>query len=130
MGKIIERSLPAIISLLGVYWLINNFVEKGREMAAPITKPVSKALAEIQFLVNGSNYITREWAGFYLDGSKLDHTLKVADMQWLYAITKLNDGNEALLNEIFDNELRLKNQYRPLLNGLVDSETIAAAAKG
>ena len=51
-------------------------------------------------------------------------------MQWLYAITKLNDDNEALLNEIFDGELRLKNQYRPLLNGLVDSETIAAAAKG
>lgn len=130
MGKIIERSLPALISLLGVYWLINNFVQKGREMTAPITKPVSKALAEIQFLVNGSNYITREWAGFYLDGSKLDYTLKVADMQWLYAIAKLNQGNEALLNEIFDNDLRLKNQYRPLLNGLVDSETIAAAAKG
>lgn len=130
MGKIIERSLPALISLLGVYWLINNFVQKGREITAPITKPVSKALAEIQFLVNGSNYITREWTGFYLDGSKLDYTLKVADMQWLYAIAKLNQGNEALLNEIFDNDLRLKNQYRPLLNGLVDSETIAAAAKG
>lgn len=130
MGKIIERSLPALISLLGVYWLINNFVQKGREITAPITKPVSKALAEIQFIVNGSNYITRAWAGFYLDASKLDYTLKVADMQWLYAITKLNDGNEALLNEIFDNELRLKNQYRPLLNGLVDAETIAAAAKG
>lgn len=130
MGKIFERSLPALISLFGVYWLINNFVEKGREITAPITKPVSKALAEIQFMINGSNYITRAWAGFYLDASKLDYTLKVADMQWLYAITKLNDGNEALLNEIFDSDLRLKNQYRPLLNGLVDSETIAAAAKG
>lgn len=129
MGKIFERSLPALISLFGVYWLINNFVEKGREITAPITRPVSKALAEIQFIVNGSNYITRAWAGFYLDASKLDYTLKIADMQWLYAITKLNDGNEALLNEIFDSDLRLKNQYRPLLNGLVDSETIAAAAK-
>ncbi|KPH92752.1 hypothetical protein AMS57_02125 [Pseudoalteromonas undina] len=113
-----------------MYWLINNFVEKGREITAPITKPVSKALAEIQFLINGSNYITRAWAGFYLEQSKLDYTLKVVDMQWLYAITKLNDGNEALLNEIFDSDLRLKNQYRPLLNGLVDAETIAAAAKG
>ncbi|NWL16317.1 hypothetical protein FHG08_11505 [Pseudoalteromonas sp. Scap03] len=130
MGKIFERSLPALISLFGVYWLINNFVEKGREITAPITKPVSKALAEIQFFVNGSNYITRAWAGFYLEQSKLDYTLKVADMQWLYAITKLNDGNEALLNEIFDSDLRLKSQYRPLLNGLVDADTIAAAAKG
>lgn len=130
MDKIIERIAPTAIGLFLTYWMVMGFIEKGREITAPITRPVSKALAEIQFLVNGSNYITRAWAGFYLEQSKLDYTLKVADMQWLYAITKLNDGNEVLLNEIFDSDLRLKNQYRPLLNGLVDSETIAAAAKG
>lgn len=129
MGKIIERSLPPLIALFGVYWLINNFVEKGREITAPITRPVSEALAKIQFALNGSNYIKYPNAGFYLDSSKLDYTLKVVDLQWLKAMSLTHDAHEHFLNEIFDSDLRLKNQYRPLLNGLVDADTIATAAK-
>jgi len=129
MVKLLERNAPLLIALLGAYWVMNNFIDKGRELTAPITKPVSKVLAEIQFFVNGSNYIKYPNAGFFLNPEKLDYTLKIADMQWLKAMAMAHDDHEDFLNEIFDNDLRLKNQYRPLLSGLVDSESIAAAAK-
>ena len=129
MVKLLERNAPLLIALLGAYWVMNNFIDKGRELTAPITKPVSKVLAEIQFFVNGSNYIKYPNAGFFLNPEKLDYTLKIADMQWLKAIAMAHDDHEGFLNEIFDSDLRLKNQYRPLLSGLVDSESIAAAAK-
>lgn len=129
MGKIIKQNIPTIVALVAAYFMFNRFIDSARLTVSPITKPVSKALAEIQFFVNGSNYIKREWAGFFLNSAKLDYTLKIRDFEWLHAMTLLHDAHEDFLNEIFDNDLRLKNKYRPLLNGLVDSETIAAANK-
>ena len=129
MGNTIERVLPSLIALFGVYWLLNSFIEKSQKAIEPVTKPIGSALAEIQFMFNGSNYITRAWAGFFLEPSKFDYTLKVIDLEWVYAITKLNDGNESLFNEILDSDLRLKDMYRPLLGSIVDDETIATIRK-
>lgn len=130
MAKFLDRNWSTILLLLGGYYAYSQIVLRGREAIAPVTRPISKILAEIQFAVNGSNYIRYPNAGFYLDPSKLDYTYKVVDMQWLKAMSLTHDDHEDYLNEIFDADLRLKPQYRVLIDGLVDAETITIAAKG
>ncbi len=105
-----------------------------RKMAAPLeafdktvntlTRPVAQALAEVQFLVNGSHYIKSPNSEFYLNSDKLDSNYKVIDKVWLKAIYLKHDDNGDLIEEIFDPYLRLKPKYYPLLNGLVDATTV------
>lgn len=107
-----------------------------RKMAAPLealdqtvktlTRPVAQALAEVQFIVNGSNYIKSPTSEFYLNSDKLDSNYKVVDKVWLKAIYLKHDNNGDLIEEIFDPYLRLKPKYYPLVNGLVDVTTVNA----
>lgn len=107
-----------------------------RKMAAPLealdqtvkklTRPVAQALAEVQFIINGSNYIKSPTSEFYLNPDKLDGDFKVVDKVWLKAVYLKHDSNGDLIEEIFDPYLRLKPKYYPLVNGLVDATTVNA----
>ncbi|MFK3865174.1 hypothetical protein [Pseudoalteromonas rhizosphaerae] len=129
VSKAFERNLPTFIGLFGIYWMLNNFIKKGQEITAPLTKPVSKALTEFQFFVNDSNYIKYPNAGFYLNPAKINYEYKVIDMEWLHAITMTHDDHEVFLNEIFDENLILKPIYRPLIGAEVSAASIATAAR-
>lgn len=129
MANFLDRNWSTILLLLGGYYAYSQMVLRGREAVAPLTKPVSRALAEVQFFLNGSNYIKYPNAGFYLDPSKMDFNNKVTDMTWLKAMTLTHDDHEAMLNHIFDNTLTLKPQYRVLIGGIVDAESIATVDK-
>lgn len=129
MAKFLERNWSTILLLLGGYYAYSQIVIRGREAIAPMTKPVSKALAEIQFMINDSNYIKYPKAGFYLNPEKLDFSNKVNDLRWLQAITLLHDKHEDLLNHIFDNDLRLKPQYEVLIGLEVSPESVATVDK-
>ena len=129
MANFLERNWSTILLLLGGYYAYSQMVIRGREAISPITKPVSLALAKIQFAINGSDYITRSWAGFYLNPDKLDYSYKVKDMQWLKAVTMLHDDNEALLNRIFDSNLRVKHEYQVLVGYEVNADAIATVDK-
>ncbi|MBO7927996.1 hypothetical protein J5X91_17280 [Pseudoalteromonas sp. K222D] len=130
MDKIIKQNMPNIIGLFGLYYLLSYFIDKSRLAIAPATLPIAKAIAGVTGFINGNHPIKYPTAGFFLNADKLDYTLKIKDLMWLKAMTLTHDDHEGFLNQIFDSDLRLKNEYRPLLNNLVDAETIAAAAKG
>ena len=129
MANFLERNWSTILLLLGGYYAYSQMVIRGREAISPITKPVSLALAEIQFAINGSDRITRSWAGFYRNPDKLDYSYKVKDMQWLKAVTMLHDDNESLLNRIFDSNLRVKHEYQVLVGYEVNADAIATVDK-
>ncbi|MEC4091153.1 hypothetical protein [Pseudoalteromonas rubra] len=111
----------------GAAWWLHSKISAGSDI---IAKPIGSALAEAQMWLNGSHGISRDWPGFYLDSTKLDHNYTVADPVWYKAISELNEANEKLLNEIFDASKTLKPQYRVLLDNEVSPETIATVIKG
>ncbi len=63
--------------------------------------------------------------GFFLDRSKLDFSYRVKDELWLEAILKLNPQNQALVDTIFDADMRLRPEYQVLLDAEVSPQTIA-----
>ena len=129
MVNTIERNLPTIFIMCAAYYALTRFIKTSREAIAPVTKPISKLLAEIQFFVNDSSYIKYPNAGFVLNRDKLDHNYKIANMTWLKAMVAAHDDHEGFFNEIFDDSLILKPIYRPLLNATVTADSIATAAR-
>ncbi|QBJ00806.1 hypothetical protein [Pseudoalteromonas phage GXT1010] len=128
MGKFLNKNLLLILAAaVGVY-VYRQIDEKSKA----ITKPIGNALAEIQFLFNGSNRIEYVNAGFFLNPDKLDHSLRViggGESYWYRAMVESHKAHQLFLDEIFDSDFRLRPMYKPLLNGLVDYETITTAAK-
>ena len=129
MVNVIERNLPTIFIMAAAYYALTRFIKTSREAIAPATKPISKLLAEIQFFMNDSSYIKYPNAGFVLNRDKLDYNYKIANTTWLKAMAAAHPDHEGFLNEIFDGNLTLKPIYHPLLNAVVDADSIATAAR-
>jgi len=106
------------------------FYRKTDEAVSKVTRPVAAALAEIQFAINGSNYIRYPNPGFYLNPDKLDQDNRVRDKVWLKAMYMTHDDHADYIEQIFDSTLQLKAPYIPLIGGLVDAGTIVTALKG
>lgn len=126
MADFIKRNFGALLLAgLGV-WLYQQ-TKKGADVVA---KPIGSMLAEIQFKLNGSDYIKYPKAGFYLDDTKLNDDYTVRDKVWLKAMYLAHDKHADYIEQIFDPYLRLKPLYIPLIGLEVNDATIATAAKG
>ncbi len=126
MGNFLTKNFVWLLAAgVGVY-----FYKQVDEKSKAITKPIGNFLAQVQFAINNSGDIKYPNAGFFLNSEKLDYTLKVNNLVWFDAIEKLHPAHKVFLDEIFDSDKRLKNQYRPLLNGLVDADSIQTVKKG
>lgn len=121
MGNFISKNLSLLLTIGGVYY-IYQYINSGSKS---FTEPLGNLLAKLQFQANGSHDIERAWAGFFLDKSKLDFSYKVKDELWLEAVIKLNPKNQALVDTIFDAEMRLRPEYQVLLDGEVSPQTVA-----
>ncbi|MEJ6475960.1 hypothetical protein [Pseudoalteromonas piscicida] len=121
MGNFISKNLSLLLTIGGLYYAYKR-IDSGSKS---FTKPLGNWLAKLQFQVNGSHDIKREWAGFFLDSSALDFSYRVKDELWLEAILKLNPQNQALVDTIFDAEMRLRPEYQVLLDGEVSPQTVA-----
>ncbi|MCG7551953.1 hypothetical protein [Pseudoalteromonas sp. Of11M-6] len=120
MGNFISKNLSLLLTIGGLYY-VYKYIDSGSKS---FTEPLGNLLAKLQFKANGSHDIEREWPGFFLDRSKLDFSYKVKDELWLEAIIKLNPQNQALVDTIFDADMRLRPEYEVLLNGEVSPQTI------
>lgn len=128
MGNFLNKNFVwLLLAAAGVY-VYKQIDEKSKVL----TKPIGNALAEMQFLFNGSNRIEYVNAGFFLNPEKLDSTLQIIggkNSYWYRAMVEAHKAHQLFLDEIFDSDLRLRPMYKPLLNGLVDYDTITTAAK-
>ena len=129
MGDFLNKNFVWILAAGVGIW----FYRKADDKAKEITKPIGQALAQVTMFFNGNSDIKYTNAGFFLNPEKLDSSLKVIggkNSYWYRAILLAHDAHKQFLDEIFDSDLRLKNQYKKLLNGRVDAETIETAARG
>ncbi|MBE0378997.1 hypothetical protein [Pseudoalteromonas prydzensis] len=106
------------------------FYRKTDAAVKTLTRPVAAALAEVQFAINGSNYIKYPNPGFYLNPDKLDSDQRVRDKTWLKAMYMTHDDHGDYIEQIFDASLQLKAPYIPLVGGVVDAASIVTALKG
>jgi len=125
MVEFVKQNFGAIL-LAGVGLWLYKQTQKGAELVA---KPIGSMLAEIQFKLNGSNYITYPNAGFYLNPDKLNDDYSVRDKIWLKAMYLAHDKHPEFIEQIFDPHLRLKPIYKPLIGQIVSEGSIATAAK-
>ena len=114
------------------YWYTKEggFFDTAKKVTRPLTRHVAAALSEVQFAVNGSNYIKYPNPGFYLNPDKLDAQQRVIDKTWLKAMYLSHDDHGDYIEQIFDANLQLKAPYIPLIGGLVDASSIVTALKG
>ncbi|KZN46001.1 hypothetical protein [Pseudoalteromonas luteoviolacea] len=124
MDKNLIKWGPWVIGLGVAYYVFSKARNTVEEAVDTVGKPIGGALAELQFLINGSHAVTSSYVGFVLDSEKLDENYKVKDMLWYEGISKLNEGNDAMLREIFDRNKVLKPQYIVLLDGEVNPEIL------
>ncbi|WP_105180541.1 hypothetical protein [Pseudoalteromonas sp. T1lg21] len=126
MGKFLNTNFKWLLLAAAAMY----FYRKTDEAVSKVTRPVAAALAEIQFAVNGSNYIKYPNPGFYLNPDKLDHNHRVKNKTWLKGMYLAHDDHEEYIEQIFDSTLQLKAPYIPLIGGIVNAGSIATALKG
>lgn len=126
MGNFISKNVSLMLAVAAAYYVYKQIDEKSKV----ITKPIGQALAEIQFLLNGSNYIKVPNPGFFLNPDKLDTNFKVKDKTWLKAMTMTHDDHQDLIEQIFDGDFVLKPRYQVLIGQAVTAGSIATADKG
>tara|TARA_B100001971_G_C17971535_1_gene422637 strand:- start:150 stop:533 length:384 start_codon:yes stop_codon:yes gene_type:complete len=123
MADFFKNNAVLLIALAGAAWVYRE----ANEVAKKATKPIADILAEMQFMINGSNYVKFTVAGFVLDADAFDSDYRVYDSR-LEAWLGSHDKHKDFLAEILDNQKRLKPVYHKLLGKLVDAATIYTAS--
>ncbi|WP_462172020.1 hypothetical protein [Pseudoalteromonas xiamenensis] len=126
MANTLKNNLVPLTVFVIAAW----FYHKAQKGAAIIAKPVGSLLAELQFAVNGSNYIKYTAPGFFLNPDKLNPDNTVNDRLWLKAMYMAHEKHEQFIEQLFDPNLRLRPEYSVLIGQIVDEGSIATALKG
>ena len=82
MADFFKNNAVLLIALAGAAWVYRE----ANEVAKKATKPIADILAEMQFMINGSNYVKFTVAGFVLDADAFDSDYRVYDSRleaWL-----------------------------------------------
>ncbi|AVJ51882.1 structural protein [Pseudoalteromonas phage Cr39582] len=103
------------------------FYQKADNAAKTATKPIADFLAELQFLVNGSNYVKFPNAGFVLTRDALQDDFIAYDDR-IKAWLGTHDRHKDFLAEILDHDRRVKPVYRKLIGNIIDASTIRTAS--
>lgn len=123
MAKFMTKNFVWLLAAGAGIW----FYQKADNAAKTAAKPIADFLAELQFLINGSNYIKVSNAGFVLTRDSMNDEYIVYENR-IRAWLGTHDRHKDFLAEILDNDRRVKPQYRVLIANLVDKATIRTAS--